>query len=70
MVQSNDPKHWTYAAPSKLVPGEDGDVEELWEFLDAKVEGETADIENKTLDVDLSLEDKLMEDNEIDLRVV
>jgi len=55
-VESEDPKHWTYVQPARLVPGEDGDVEVLRESLAEHMEGESGDCTHEEEDAEFSIE--------------
>jgi len=64
-LESKDPKHWSFEAPVKAVPGEDGDGEAIRDCILEAVEGDCADDDIGNHDLDSSAMDPFVEDGGI-----
>lgn len=61
MLEAADLEHWSYVAPSKPTPGEDGDSEVLRESMTAAGVYDSASAD-ETCDAGMNLEDELFVD--------
>ena len=59
VVEKLDPKHWTFVATEKTVPGEDGDAEVMRDCLIQQGDGDTVEGDTANVDIEFSAADGL-----------